>query len=190
MASGGPRVPGAGVVRVRPLWTFRPTPGRSTRRPGADRGRSRARCARRPAGQLHTGRHQRGERLGRGHLPLDGDVGVRHAAVPAAASGSRASRVHSTTLMESGSPEATPRWNGYLPPVRAGAVAPTPPQRPRPGHRARSCAAAGVPSPAQHGRHPEQRSRMRDDHAGKLVHPDLIRTGASCRRTSAPNRVT
>jgi hypothetical protein len=141
-------------------------------------------------GQLHTGRHQRGERLGRGHLPLDGDVGVRQAAVPVGGQQVRASRVHSNTLVESGSPEATPRWNGYLPPVRAR------------GRGADTAAAATARPPSTIVRRrrspitctvrpaPEQRSRMRDDHAGKLVHPELIRTWASCRRTSAPNRVT
>ena len=56
------------------------------------------------------------------------------------------------------------------------------------GHK-RSIAAAGVPSPAQYGRH------LNSDHGcGTIMRAssctELIRTWASCRRTSAPNRVT
>jgi hypothetical protein len=104
-------------------------------------------------GQLHTGRHQRGERLGRGHLPLDGDIGVRQAAVPVSGQrvrGQPGPQHHAGGVRLARGPEmerVSPACPG------PGAVAPTPPQRPRPGHRARSCAAAGVPSPAQYGRH-------------------------------------
>jgi hypothetical protein len=156
MASGGPRVPGAGVVRVRPLWTFRPTPGngRSTRRPGADRGRSRARCARRPAGPAPH-RTPPARRTTRSRTPAT----RRRRRCPAC----RRARRRPAGPGPAGS--TAPRWwsparprpprdgTGISGPSGPGAVAPTPPQRPRPGHRARSCAAAGVPSPAQYGPH-------------------------------------
>ena len=163
-----------------PLWTFRPTPGngRSTRRP-----RRRPRAI---ACTLCASACRASSTPDATSAANDSVADTCHSTAtsvsgmppcPSAASGSRASRVHSTTLVESGSPEATPRWNGYFPPVRAR------------GRGADTAAAATARPPSTIVRRsrspitctvrraPEQRSRMRDDHAGKLVHPELINVG-------------